>query len=190
MPEKPNIAILISGRGSNMETIIHKVQEGFLRVNICLVFSDVPEAPGLEIARSRNIPVKTFSPKQFNSFSEYEENLVGALKQAKAGWIVCAGYMRILKKNILESFKGKIINIHPSLLPAFPGLNAQKQALNHGVKISGCTVHFVDEGVDTGPIILQTAVEVKDTDSVDDLVSRIRQAEHDTYWRAIASVVK
>jgi len=187
---RPKIAILISGRGSNMKVILDRVADGSLPVDVACVFSDKAQAEGLQIARSAGVATATFAPSEFASFTEYEEKLVDLLKQSGCQWIVCAGYMRIIKKTLLAAFAGKIINIHPSLLPSFRGLNAQKQALEAGVKISGCTVHYVDEGVDSGPIIAQTPVEVLDNDTLEDLTARILQAEHETYWRAIKKVAQ
>ena len=187
--QKPRIAFLISGRGSNMQAILNRVQDKNLSVDVAMVFSDKAKAEGLNIARSAGVLTETFAPSEFASFLEYETKLVSILQREKVDWIICAGYMRILKKTILENFKGKIINIHPSLLPAFRGLDAQKQALDYGVKISGCTVHFVDEGVDSGPIIAQCPVEVLDGDTVNDLTQRILKAEHETYWKAIQKVI-
>jgi phosphoribosylglycinamide formyltransferase-1 len=187
--DRPKIAILISGRGSNMRVILDRVKDGSLAVDVVLVFSDKAQAEGLQIAKSIGVATESFSPSEFSSFSEYEEKLVNALKRSRVEWIICAGYMRIIKKTILSNFQGKILNIHPSLLPSFRGLNAQKQALDAGVKVSGCTVHFVDEDVDSGAIIAQTAVEVYDGDTVADLTQRILKAEHDTYWRAIKKII-
>ena len=185
---RPKIAILISGRGSNMQVILERVKDGSLPVEIVLVFSDNPEAEGLQIAKTAGVVTAAFSPSEFEKFSIYEEKVVNILKQAQAEWVICAGYMRIIKKTILSNYQGKILNIHPALLPSFRGLNAQKQALESGVKISGCTVHFVDEGVDSGPIIAQTAVDVFDEDTVADLTKRILKAEHETYWKAIKKI--
>jgi len=185
---KPKIAILISGRGSNMSAIFDRIKDGSLPVEIVLVFSDKAVAEGLQKAREYGVRTETFSPSEFSSFSEYEARLVEVLKHAQAQWIVCAGYMRIIKKTLLENYQGRILNIHPSLLPSFRGLNAQKQAIEAGVKISGCTVHYVDEGVDSGQIIAQKAVEILDNDTLASLTQRILQAEHDTYWRAIKKV--
>ncbi len=172
-----------------MEAILRKIHSGKLKVEPVLVFSDNATANGLDIARKYKIPVETATPKDFSDFAEYEKKAVSYLRAYRAQWIVCAGYMRILRETILAAYPGKILNIHPSLLPSFPGLKAQKQALDYGVKISGCTVHYVDSGMDTGPIIGQTAVDVQETDDVDSLSQRILKAEHDLYWRAIDKVV-
>ncbi|RME88953.1 MAG: phosphoribosylglycinamide formyltransferase [Candidatus Hydrogenedentota bacterium] len=187
---KPRLVFFISGRGSNMKAILKKIQEGKLKADPVLVFSDNPQAKGLEIAKKYGIETKSFSPKDFTTREEYEVALRDMVIQAKADLVVCAGYMRILKQPILQAMRGRIVNIHPSLLPAFPGLKAQKQALDYGVKFSGCTVHFVDEGVDTGPIIDQRVVPVKKNDTVESLSKRILKQEHDLYWRSIRDVLK
>jgi len=186
----PRAAILISGKGSNMEVIINKAREGLLKVNPVVVFSDKPGAEGLGTAKGLGVEVFTFKPKDFESFDKYEEAVVAKLKDLQIELIICAGYMRLLKKNILNAFKNKIINIHPALLPSFPGLNAQEQAFEYGVKITGCTVHFVDEGVDTGSVIMQKEVYVEDNDTLESVTRKIQQAEHDTYWRAINLVAE
>lgn len=187
---RSRIAFLISGRGSNMKAILNQINKGKLKVDPVLVFSDNREAMGLKIAQKYKIATYSFHPKEYSTINHYENELVKLLKENKVEWIICAGYMRILRDTVIDAYHNHILNIHPSLLPAFPGLKAQKQALEYGVKVSGCTVHLVDKGVDTGPIIMQTAVPVKKKDNVDDLSKRILKAEHDTYWRAIDKVVK
>ncbi len=185
----PSVAFLISGRGSNMVAIIKKVKEGKLKIKPAIVFSDNPGADGLKSAEKAGIPVSAFPPADFPTREDYENTLVNTLKKHGTEWVVAAGYMRLLKKPVIEAFPGKILNIHPSLLPAFAGLNAQQQTIDAGVKITGCTVHFVDMGMDTGPIVMQTAVPVEETDTVESLSRKILHAEHDTYWRAIKKVV-
>lgn len=187
---KPRIAFLISGRGSNMATILKQIKEKKLKAHAAFVFSDRADAAGLEKARKAGIPAESFSVKQFNSKIEYEKKLVERLKAHQVDWVVCAGYMRILGSTVLEAYPYRITNIHPSLLPAFPGLRAQQQALDYGVKHSGCTIHFVDAGMDTGPIIAQKVVEVKPGDTEETLARRIMKAEHETYWRALKSVFR
>ncbi len=184
------MAILISGRGSNMKTILQKVKEKKLRVEVVLVFSDKSDAPGLALAQEFGVKTATFSPKSEGGPELYEQKLAALLKEEGAQWVICAGYMRILGKTMLSSFKHRIINIHPSLLPAFPGLKAQRQAIEYGVRVSGCTVHFVDEGVDTGPIIAQRCVAVEPGDSEESLSRKIIREEHDLYWRAIQMAVQ
>jgi phosphoribosylglycinamide formyltransferase-1 len=185
----PRIALLISGQGSNMKVIIKKAREGLLKINPVLVFSDNPNARGLDAAKELGVETESFRPKDFSSFKEYEQELVKRLVDLRVDLIICAGYMRLLKQNILNAFKYKIINIHPALLPSFPGLDAQVQAFEYGVKVTGCTVHFIDEGVDTGPVIMQKEVYVDDQDTLESLTRKIQEAEHDTYWRAIDLVI-
>lgn len=187
-PLPAKFAFLISGRGSNMEAILEKIKEGKLRARPMVVFSDNSSAAGLKIAEEYGIAAETFSPADFVSSRAYEENLVELLKKYNVEWVVCAGYMRILRETMVMAFPNKIINIHPALLPSFPGLNAQKQALQYGVKHSGCTVHFVDIHTDNGPILMQKVVPVKNKDTVDSLSKRILKAEHSLYWRALKRV--
>lgn len=187
-PISVRFAFLISGRGSNMEAILEKIEEGKLRARPMVVFSDNASAKGLKIAKKHNLPTETFSPSDFVSSRAYEEALVELLKKYKVEWVVCAGYMRILRETMVSAFPNKIVNIHPSLLPSFPGLNAQKQALLHGVKHTGCTVHLVDTQTDNGPILMQKVVSVKNKDTVEKLSERILKAEHSLYWRALKRV--
>lgn len=176
-------AVLISGRGSNLEAILKAEENQKLGVaNVVLVLSDNPEALGLQIAK------KYSKRTEIVKRDEGEKRLIELLKSCDIELIVLAGFMQILSINFLSHFPNRIINIHPSLLPSFPGLNAQQQALNAGVKISGCTVHFVNEEVDGGPIILQTAVKVMDDDSVEDLASRILVEEHKALPQAICLI--
>lgn len=187
--KKPRIAFLISGRGSNMKAILSQIKKKKLKVDPILVFSDKKEAMGLDIAKDFDLKTYSLSPNEFASINEYEQALVDLMEKNNIEWIVCAGYMRILHDTVIDAFKDRILNIHPSLLPAFPGLKAQKQAFDYGVKITGCTVHLVDKGVDTGPIIMQNSVRVDKQDTVDSLSKKILKAEHDTYWRAIQKAV-
>ncbi|MDH5718447.1 MAG: phosphoribosylglycinamide formyltransferase [Spirochaetia bacterium] len=181
----PRIAFLISGRGSNMTAILKKIKEKKLKANPVLVFSDNEKAEGLKKAKLFNVPVLSFSPKKYNSFEEYEQALVKILKENKVEWVICAGYMRLLKKTVLTAYENRIVNIHPALLPSFPGLKAQKQAVDYGVKFSGCTIHLIDEGCDTGPIVIQSVIEVLPKDNEETLSKKILKLEHDTYWRAL-----
>ncbi len=185
----PNIAFLISGSGSNMSAIIQKIKEKQLEANISLVFSDQPNAIGLNAARKLGCEIVTFSANQFPSKNSFDSALANILKQKKTDFVVCAGYMRILKAPMLNAFQKKIVNIHPSLLPAFPGLKAQRQALEYGVKLTGCTVHFVDEGVDTGLIISQRVVSIKQDDTEASLTKRILEEEHDLYWKSLKKIL-
>ncbi|MCS6971766.1 MAG: phosphoribosylglycinamide formyltransferase [Turneriella sp.] len=185
----PRIVILISGRGSNMRVLLQKSRERKLLARCTLVVSDRP-AKGLEIAKAFGVPAILFAKNKGESREEFDHRLAERLKQENPDLVVCAGYLRILSRPMLEAFPNRIVNIHPSLLPAFPGLHAQKQALDYGVKISGCTVHLVDAGVDTGKILAQRAVPVMATDTEETLSRRILAVEHDLYWRAINDYLK
>ena len=178
------LGILLSGRGSNFEAIADQVAAGRIVAEIAVVISNRPEARGLEVARGRAVPAVSILSKGLDR-EDYDALLVRELK-AKAVDLVClAGFMRLLSASFVRAFPQRILNIHPSLLPAFPGLDAQKQALEHGVKITGCTVHLVDEFLDAGPIVLQSAVPVLDEDTVDSLSARILKEEHRIYSEAI-----
>ncbi|GAV26241.1 phosphoribosylglycinamide formyltransferase [Carboxydothermus islandicus] len=173
-----NLGVLASGRGSNFQAIIDAVARGVLPAKIKVLVTDNSEAYAIERARRAGIPWHYFDPKSFKNKEEYEKEIVKTLLSYEVDTVCLAGYMRLIGKPLLSSFPMRIINIHPALLPAFPGLHAQKQALDYGVKIAGCTVHFVDEGMDTGPIILQAAVPVYDDDSEESLSERILEQEH------------
>ena len=152
---------------------------------IVLVLSNVAEAPGLELARGLGLPAVTVPHQGEPSRRAHEEKVLAALREAGAEWICLAGYMRVLSPELVAAFPRRILNIHPSLLPAFPGLDPQEQALAHGVKVSGCTVHLVDEGLDSGPIVLQRTVEVLDEDTPEELAARILHQEHQAYPEAL-----
>jgi len=176
---------LLSGRGSNFVAIYEAIQRRDLNAEICCVISNVPEAAGL--ARAAEFGLAAISlPSRGIERAEYDRSVVKTLRAFDPALVCLAGFMRILTPEILNAFPGRVLNIHPALLPSFPGLHAQRQALQHGVKISGCTVHIADEGVDTGPILLQRAVEVLDGDTEETLSARILEQEHQIYWRAIA----
>ena len=179
------MAILLSGRGSNFVAIHEAIQRGDLKAAICCVISNVPEAAGLVRAREFGLNAVCI-PSRGVDRAEYGRQLITALRVHDPALICLAGFMRILGPEFLESFPGRVMNIHPALLPSFPGLHAQRQALEHGVKISGCTVHLVNEGMDTGPILMQRAVEVLEGDTEESLSARILEQEHQLYWRAIA----
>jgi len=182
------LGILLSGRGSNFEAIADNVASGRLEAEIAAVISNREEARGLEIARQRTFPA-LYIPSKGVAREEYDRRVVQEL-QARGVELVClAGFMRLLSAEFCRAFPIRILNIHPSLLPAFPGLDAQKQALEHGVKISGCTVHFVDEQLDAGPIILQAAVPVLDDDTEERLAARILKEEHRIYSEAIQIIL-
>lgn len=182
------IGILLSGRGSNFEAIADNIAAGNLQAEIAVVISNRPDARGLEIARARNLPALCIASKGVPR-EEYDLRVVAELKNRKVDLVCLAGFMRLLSDEFCRAFQMQILNIHPSLLPAFPGLDAQQQALDHGVKISGCTVHFVDEQLDHGPIVLQAAVPVLDNDTAESLSSRILAEEHRIYSQAVALVL-
>ncbi len=185
---KKKLAVLLSGRGSNFEAIARAVREGKIDAEIAVVISNRPDARGLERAREMGIP-SLCVPSRGVTREEYDEKLIEELRRHNPDLICLAGFMRLLSPAFIAAFRGRILNIHPSLLPAFPGLNAQRQAFDHGVRFTGCTVHFVDEGLDSGPIVMQAAVPVRDDDTVETLAERILEAEHATYPRAIALVL-
>lgn len=185
MNKKGRVAILLSGRGSNFEAIYQSSLKEDANFEIAVVISDKEDARGLERAREVSLPSFFVSPKELKPKEVYEQRIVAILQEHHVGLVCLAGYMRIVGQQLLDAYKGRIMNIHPALLPSFPGLHAQQQALDYGVKVSGCTVHFVDPGVDTGPIILQAAVAVQDNDTEETLSNRILKKEHHIYSRAI-----
>ncbi len=178
------LGILISGRGSNFEAIADSVAAGRLDATIAVVISNRPEARGLETARARGLKAVCIPSKGLDR-EVYDRMAVEELKKNQVDVVCLAGFMRLLSAHFVRAFPQRILNIHPSLLPSFPGLDAQHQALEHGVKISGCTVHFVDENLDSGPIIIQKAVPVLDDDTADSLSARILKEEHKIYTEAI-----
>lgn len=181
-----------SGKGSNFVAIADDIAAGKIPAEIAVVLSDVESAGILAHARDRKIPAQFIPPGKFRTKldEEAERAFVGALQSAKVDLIVLAGFMRVLKGDFLRAFAGHIVNIHPSLLPSFPGLEAWKQALDHGVKVAGCTVHFVDAGVDAGPIIAQQTVPVFENDTPESLHQRIHAAEHELYPQCIAALAR
>jgi len=191
MAQRPfRVGILGSGRGSNFVALADAAAKGTLGAEIAVVLSDVETAGILERARERNLPAEFISPGNFRTKLDEtaERAFIEALTKADVDLIALAGFMRVLKGEFLRAFSGRIVNIHPSLLPSFPGLEAWKQALDHGVKVTGCTVHFVDAGVDSGPIIAQQAVPVLDDDTSGSLHERIQKAEHDLYPKCVAAI--
>jgi len=184
------IAVLGSGSGSNCQSIIDSIEAGELNARIVCVITDVEDAPILERARRHGIPAEYISGAPFKTKidGEAEQQYIARLRESGAEVIALAGFMRIIKQGLLEAFRGRIINIHPSLLPAFPGLHGWKQALDYGTKLAGCTVHFVDEGTDTGPIIVQKAVPVMDDDTPETLHARIQVQEHIAYPEALKAI--
>jgi phosphoribosylglycinamide formyltransferase-1 len=186
---KKRIAILISGRGSNMVALADAVREGKVAdAEIAVVISDKPGAGGLDKARERQIETVVIE-RQGRPREEHDREIVAALNERQIDLVCLAGYMRILSSGFIESYRGRILNIHPSLLPSFPGVNAQEQALTHGAKTSGCTVHYVDETLDGGPIIAQREVGVREDDTVESLSARILIQEHLLYPEAVAKVL-
>lgn len=182
------LGILISGRGSNFEAIAANIERGCLDAEIAVVLSNRADAPGLETARRRGIANAAIPSKGLDR-EIYDRMLVSELRNHSVDLVCLAGFMRLLSASFIREFPNRILNIHPSLLPAFPGLDAQRQALEHGVKISGCTVHFVDEDLDAGPIVIQAAVPVLDSDTVESLSARILSEEHHIYSEALRIVL-
>ena len=186
--ENRRLAVLLSGRGSNFVAIREAILRGDLNAEICCVVGNVPEAEGLERAREFGLTALSL-PSRGVPPADYDRMLVKAVRAFDPALVCLAGFMRIVGPEMLNAYPSRILNIHPSLLPSFPGLHAQRQALEYGVKISGCTVHLADAGVDTGPILLQRAVEVRDGDTEETLSARILEQEHQLYWRAVALVL-
>jgi len=175
---KKRIGVLASGRGSNFQAVIDGIREGNVPAECVALITDNPQAYAIERARAANIPVGIVDYSTFPAREAYERALLAAMKHCNADLFVLAGYMRIVGNEIVQAFFGRMINIHPALLPAFPGLYGQRQALHHGAKVTGCTVHFVDESLDGGPIIVQRCVPVLENDTEDVLAARILEQEH------------
>ena len=182
---KKRIAVLASGRGSNFQAVIDAIQDGKMPATCAALITDNPKAYAIERAKKAKVPVIVIDFSSYPSRELFEKALLSAMQQVNADLFVLAGYMRMVGADIVRSFPAKIMNIHPALLPAFPGLHAQRQAVHHGVKVSGCTVHFVDESLDGGPIILQRCVRVLEDDDEDSLAERILHHEHECYPEAI-----
>lgn len=187
MPEagRPRVAILISGRGSNMVSLVTAMRAGSVAAEPAIVISNVPGAAGLEAARGWGVETAVVDHTAVAPREAHERAVLAILAQHRVEIVCLAGYMRRLSPHFVRAFPDRILNVHPALLPAFPGLDAQKAALAHGVKVAGCTVHFVDDEVDHGPIVLQASVPVLDGDSVETLSARILEAEHALYPRAL-----
>ena len=189
------LAILISGRGSNMQAILNSIKKQSIPINPVIVISNKPTARGLRIAKRYGVKTEIIESKEFQgSRWEYDQKIIDVLSRyritPKNGLICLAGFMRILSPEFIKKYKNRILNIHPAILPAFPGLDAQKRAIDSGVKYSGCTVHFVDEGVDTGQIIVQEVVKVRSDDTEETLAKRILAKEHKAYPKAIRLVAE
>ena len=180
-----NLGILLSGRGSNFEAIYKAIQQKKLDANLACVISNKADAKGLETAKSYSLPTYAFTQKDFDSKEAFEYSIITTLKKHACDLIILAGYMTLVGKPLLNAYPNRILNIHPSLLPAFKGLHAQKQALDYGVKIAGCTVHLVNEEVDSGKILAQSSVEVLEDDSEESLSNRILEKEHALYPKTI-----
>ncbi|HYN14969.1 MAG TPA: phosphoribosylglycinamide formyltransferase [Terriglobales bacterium] len=190
MPEARNIGILLSGRGSNFVAIADSIDAGRIPgARIAVVISNRPEAPGIEIARQRGLDARVI-PSKGKQREEHDREVVGVLREKNVELVCLAGYMRLLSAWFVQQFPNRVLNIHPALLPSFPGLEGQKQALEYGVKVSGCTVHFVDEQLDHGAIIVQKAVPVYDSDDEHTLADRILEQEHIAYSEAIRIVLE
>ncbi len=190
-----NLAILISGRGSNMENILKSVKKNKIPIKPVVVISNKSDAKGLDIARKLGVKTEVVESSGLKGGNwEYDSKLVSILEKhgitPQNGLICLAGFMRIMSPEFIRHYKGRILNIHPAILPAFPGLHSQRQALEYGVKYSGCTVHFVDEGVDTGPIILQSVVKIKDDDTEESISKKILKQEHKIYPKAVKLFAK
>ncbi len=183
------LGILLSGRGSNFLALHDAVLRGELPAAVVLVASNVESAPGLARARERRLPALAIPHRGEPDRAAHEAKMIAALRDAGAEWVCLAGYMRLLSPAFVAAFPRRIVNVHPSLLPAFPGVDAQAQALAHGVRVSGCTVHLVDEGLDSGPIVVQRAVPVRDDDSAETLAARILEQEHIAYPEAMRRLV-
>ncbi len=193
MSERPTervpIAILISGRGSNMVSLVTAAQEGRLSADVRVVLSNRPDAPGLARASDLGIPTAVLDHRAFATREAFDAALADELERRGVRFVALAGFLRVLTPVFLRRFAGRVLNIHPALLPSFPGVHAQRQALEYGARVTGCTVHFVDEGVDTGPIVAQAAVRVRDDDTEETLAARILEQEHRLYPLALQAVL-
>lgn len=182
---RKRLALFGSGRGSNGEALYRAIQHNRIQGDIVLIISDIPSSGIIEKGNSWQIPVQVIDPTSYSTEEMWTQSMLDVLQEYKVDGILLAGYMRILSPTFVQAYRGKILNIHPSLLPSFVGLQAQKQAILQGVKYTGCTVHFVDEGMDTGPIIAQSVVPVYEDDTVDTLSKRILHEEHRIYPEAV-----
>jgi phosphoribosylglycinamide formyltransferase-1 len=175
------LGVLISGSGTNLQSILDACAQGRLDAEVALVVSNRPKAGGIERARRAGVPVAVISHRKYDGREAFEDALIAALNEHRVQWVALAGFMRLLTPRFLRAFPERVVNIHPALLPAFPGVDGQQQALDYGVKVAGCTVHFVDAGTDSGPIIAQAVVAVLDDDDLDALKARILEQEHRLY---------
>lgn len=184
-----SIAIFASGNGSNFQAIVDQSRRDHWDQQVSLLISDHPEAKVLSRAKQLNIPHYGMDPRQFTSKADYEQQILKYLQEYQIEWVFLAGYMRLVGATLLEAYEGKMVNIHPSLLPAFPGLHAIEQAFKYPVKISGVTIHFIDEGMDTGPIIAQEAVPIEENDTIETYTNKIHEVEHRLYPEVICRLV-
>lgn len=190
MGSDPRIGVLISGRGSNLQALMDAVAAKRLRAEVAVVIANRADAQGLDRARRAGIETLTISHRDFPTRDAFEDVVVRALRERRVALVCLAGFMRLLGRTFLDAFPNAVLNIHPSLLPAFPGVDAQRQALDHGVKVAGATVHFVTGELDGGPIVLQRAVTVADDDTPETLAARILEIEHEIYPEAVARVLE
>lgn len=184
------LGVLVSGSGTNLQSILDATQQGRLDAEVRLVLSNRPGVLALERAARAGVPALCLDHKAYPTREAFDEAAIAALREAGVEWVALAGFMRVLTPRFLEAFEGRIVNIHPSLLPAFPGVNSQRQAFDHGVKVAGCTVHFVDGGVDTGAIIAQRAVPVLEDDDAESLRQRILEQEHVIFVEALQAIAE
>ena len=184
------LGVLISGSGTNLQAIIDNIETGFIPAEIYVVISNNPNAYGLKRAEKKGIPTEVINHKDFSSRKEFEKKLIEVLDSYNVDYVILAGFMRVLTGFFINHFKNRILNIHPALLPSFPGVNAQKQAFDYGVKFSGCTVHFVTKEVDVGPIVIQAVVPVLPEDTAEKLQKRILEKEHIIFPLAIKMLVE
>ena len=187
MPERPRlrVGVLASGRGSNFAALVAAARAGDMPADVVVLISDRAESGAVALARTEGVEAVVIPPREHPGREAHDKAVTDALEARRVGLVCLAGYMRILGAGFVEHFRGRLLNIHPALLPAFPGLHAQRQALQHGVRVAGATVHFVDEGMDTGPIVLQAAVPVQPEDTEDTLAARILAEEHRIYAEAV-----
>ena len=183
--QRLGIAVLASGRGSNFEAIVRAAESGRIPATVVVLVTDRPRAGALDIARAHRVEALCIDPHEHPGREAHEKAVIAALDERPVGLVCLAGYRRLLSAEFVKHFQGRLLNIHPALLPAFPGIHAQRQALEYGVKVAGATVHFVDEGVDTGPVVMQAAVVVTDDDTEETLSARILTEEHRIYPEAI-----
>ncbi|MBA4495484.1 phosphoribosylglycinamide formyltransferase [Paenactinomyces guangxiensis] len=184
-----SIAVFASGNGSNFQVLAERSRSQQWPEPVSLLICDRPGAKVLERAEQLDVPSASFIPKHYSGKAEYEQEILELLLRKQIKWIVLAGYMRLIGPTLLTAYSGRIVNIHPSLLPAFPGKNAIKQAFHYPVKVSGVTVHFVDEGIDTGPIIAQVPVQIDETDTLESFAAKIHRAEHQLYPKVVRDLI-